>query len=221
MYAIIWITRKWKVYCTRKPIIQSDHLSLQSIRKQKDPRHKLARWITELEGVDCKIEFLQGKENIEADCLSRVLYEIDDDPAVHPEVVYNMESSPYPSIDTIKKHQRLCPDLGEVIKCLIENKEIEAGPYKNYNNLDVQDGVLYKGLRVVIPEELQEAIIKEVHGQHHVGAPNTLELCKNRFYWKGMTWYVDVKIAYSVKRVNLIKLLWLPQISDLQGLCLL
>ena len=150
-----------------------------------------------------------------------MLYEIDDDPAVHPEVVYNMESSPYPSIDTIKKHQRLCPDLGEVIKCLIENKEIEAGPYKNYNNLDVQDGVLYKGLRVVIPEELQEAIIKEVHGQHHVGAPNTLELCKNRFYWKGMTWYVDVKIAYSVKRVNLIKLLWLPQISDLQGLCLL
>ena len=127
---------------------------MQSIRKQKDPRHKLARWITELEGVDCKIEFLQGKENIEADCLSRVLYEIDDDPAVHPEVVYNMESSPYPSIDTIKKHQRLCPDLGEVIKCLIEKKEIEAGPYKNYNNLQ---GVFYRVIKsVVLVCEAQE-----------------------------------------------------------------
>ena len=71
------------MYCTTRPIIQSDHLSLQGIQKQKDPRNKLARWITELEGVDCMLEFLKGKENIEADCLSRVLYEKDDEPAIN------------------------------------------------------------------------------------------------------------------------------------------
>ena len=58
LFAVIWITRKWKVYCTTRPIIQSDHLSLQGIRKQKDPRKKLARWITELEGVDCVLDVI-------------------------------------------------------------------------------------------------------------------------------------------------------------------
>ena len=31
LFAVIWITRKWRVYCTTRPIIQSDHLSLQGL----------------------------------------------------------------------------------------------------------------------------------------------------------------------------------------------
>ena len=80
--------------------------SLQGIRKQKDPRNKLARWITELEGVDCMLEFLKGKENIEADCLSRVLYEKDDEPAINPDVIYNMDDiENYPTMEKIQKSQ--------------------------------------------------------------------------------------------------------------------
>ena len=37
--------------------------------------------------------------------------------------------------------------------------------------------------------ELHE-VIKCLHGQHHVGAPNTLELCKNNFYWRGMEQHI-------------------------------
>ena len=186
LFAVIWITRKWKVYCTTRPIIQSDHLSLQGIRKQKDPRKKLARWITELEGVDCVLEFLKGKENVEADCLSRVLYDKDDDPEINPDVIYAMmDKESYPTMDKIQKSQLECPELKKVIDCLNDGKEIEAGPYKQYTNLSIRDGLLCKGLRVIVPDKWQEPIIRELHGQHHVGAPNTLELCKNRFYWKG------------------------------------
>ena len=89
-------------------------------------------------------------------------------------------------MDKIRTSQLECPELHEVIKCLQENKQIEAGPYRRYNNLQIIDGLLHKGLRVFVPDDCQEAILKELHGQHHVGAPKTLELCKNRFYWRGM-----------------------------------
>ena len=78
LWALLWVTRKWKVYCCTKPTIYSDHLSLQQIRNQKDPRGKIARWIIELGAVDCTLKFLKGTENVEADCLSRVLFARDD-----------------------------------------------------------------------------------------------------------------------------------------------
>ena len=93
-------------------------------------------------------------------------------------------------MDKIRASQLECPELHEVIKCLQENKQIEAGPFRSYNNLQIIGGLLHKGLRVIVPDDCQEAIIKELHGQHHVGAPNTLELCKNRFYWRGMKQHI-------------------------------
>ena len=188
LFGVIWTTRKWDVYCTRKPIIRSDHLSLLNIRKQKDPRRKLARWITELENVNCTLQFLKGEENIEADCLSRVLYGDDSEEYEgNRDCVYNISAdNEYPTLEVIKKHQRACPELRRVMKCIEDKTQIEVGPYKNYNNMSIEDGLLSKGLRVIVPDALQEVIIKELHGQHHYGAPNTLELCKNRFYWRGM-----------------------------------
>ena len=119
-----------------------------------------------------------------ADCLSRVLYGDNDDPPPTPDAICSIAESSenYPSMDKIRTSQLECPELHEVIKCLQENKQIEAGPYRRYNNLQIIDGLLHKGLRVIVPDDCQEAILKELHGQHHVGAPNTLELCKNRFY---------------------------------------
>ena len=195
LFAVIWITRKWKVYCTTRPVIQSDHLSLHGIRKQKDPRKKLARWITELEGVDCVLEFLKGKENVEADCLSRVLYDKDDEPEINPDVIYAMDAENYPTMEKVQKSQLECPELKRVIDCLDSGKEIETGPYRQYTNLSIREGLLCKGLRVIVPDEWQDPIVREVHGQHHVGAPNTLELCKNRFYWKSMKQQVFSLIA--------------------------
>ena len=42
------------------------------IQKQKDPRGKVARWLVELENFDYKVEYVLGKDNVEADYLSRI-----------------------------------------------------------------------------------------------------------------------------------------------------
>ena len=109
---------------------------------------------------------------------------------INPEVIYELDDC-YPSLDNIKKCQRECKDLGDVMKCLEDNKEVKCGPYSTYTNINIRDGVLLKGNRTIIPESLQENIIKEVHGQYHYGAPNTMELIKTRFYWKGMKKQVE------------------------------
>ena len=85
----------------------------------------------------------------------------------------------YPTMEKIQKSQSECPELKKVIDCLNKGKEIEAGPYKQYTNLSIKDGLLCKGLRIIVPDEWQEPVVRELHGQHHVGAPNKLELCRN------------------------------------------
>ena len=183
LWALLWVTRKWKVYCCTKPTIYSDHLSLQQIRNQKDPRGKIARWIIELGAVDCTLKFLKGTENVEADCLSRVLFARDDIELENEQVVYTIM---YPSLENIKAEQEKDVDLKSVKEAIKADKKITTGPYRKYANISIKDGVLHKGSRIMIPDSLQEQITKEMHGQYHYGAPNTLEMIKNHYYWRDM-----------------------------------
>ena len=71
--------------------------------------------------ISCFLEFLVS--------LSRVLYEKDDEPAINPDVIYNMDDiENYPTMEKIQKSQSECPELKKVIDCLNKGKEIEAGP---------------------------------------------------------------------------------------------
>ena len=65
-------SRKWSAYCSNKVICHTDHQPLKYIRSQKDPRGKIAQWITELENIEYSVKYIPGSENVEADYLSRI-----------------------------------------------------------------------------------------------------------------------------------------------------
>ena len=69
----------------------------------------------------------------------------------------------YPTMEKIQKSQSECPELKKVIDCLNKGKEIEAGPYKQYTNLSIKDGLLCKGLRIIVPDEWQEPVVRELY----------------------------------------------------------
>lgn len=88
MFGIISAARKWSPYCSGRVIFHTDHLPLKYMRKQKDPRGKMARWLVEMENYDYQIEYVPGKENVQADYLSRV--EI---PETRPEILSTQEEA--------------------------------------------------------------------------------------------------------------------------------
>ena len=166
-------------------MFHTDHEPLKIIRKQKYPRDQLCKWILELENFDYRVEYVKGKDNPEADYLSRIITDNDNTPKFIQEInsVY-LEEVIIPTMDVIliKKHLNADPLLLDATKQHADNDKISKGVFKSYSSLMVKDGILWKGDRIFIPKSLQKHIIREYHGQYHPGAENSVHLIKSRFY---------------------------------------
>lgn len=74
-FALVLAVRHWHVYLAGTEfILNKDHNPLVHLRKQKDPRGKFGRWISELEEYDYTVKYIRGKDNVKADFLSRDRY---------------------------------------------------------------------------------------------------------------------------------------------------
>lgn len=62
------------------------------------------------------------------------------------------------------------------------------------DELVVQNGVVVKGHKVVIPSSLRDEYFKEAHSGHP-GADSTLARARGLFYWPGMAKYIRDRIA--------------------------
>ena len=199
MWAIILASRKWYPYCAGKVVFHTDHQPLKYIRKQKDPRGKIANWIMELENIDYKVEYIPGKDNTEADYLSRVESDAPD-PIEHTSMqelasIY-LEEAVIPTLDVVKEHQKKDKHFADARAQLLSAEGIiKKGIFKSYKSMSVKEDLLHKGERIMIPESLQEHVMREYHGQHHPGAENSILLIKARFYWRGMERHVKEFVA--------------------------
>ena len=73
-WALIAASRKFRKYlqAASKIYFISDHNPLCWLRKQRDPRHKFAQWIQELESFNYEVRYIRGESNDVADYLSRL-----------------------------------------------------------------------------------------------------------------------------------------------------
>ena len=83
----------------------------------------------------------------------------------------------------------------------------------NFKDLNIVDGILKNGKRVVIPEKIQRNVVDELHGQYHQGVENTLILIKSRFWWRKMAnqieqWVKNCQTCSSCKFQKNPKLKW-------------
>ena len=191
MYAIKTCTEKWSDYCNGKVIIKTDHEPLKNIRNNRDSRGKFVRWILELESIDYTINYVPGKINEAADALSRVeIKEHKDDVPedISDEKIYflQLDSSSPVDINVIKEEQDSDKFVKFVKDRISKDKKINKGPFRNVKGLRIEDGILLKGHRIVIPQKLQKVMINEIHGQYHTGTENTVIALKSQFWWKRM-----------------------------------
>ena len=218
--AIIFACETFKpyVYLTRF-VIESDHHSLKWLMTAQSPA-RLVRWALRLAEFDFEIRYRKGKENANADALSRLpvigaITDSDADESVMClEDIQELTSmvadgdSPYVldllltlvdrrlkqiSSDRMLEAQRNDPSLHSVI----QECEANNGMSKN-RSFEIVDGLLYLAKQdgkklLVIPWNLIEDVLYLYHNEAmsvHLSRDRLYQLLRNRFYWYGM--FADV-----------------------------
>ena len=199
-WAAISACRKFDVYIKGAPSLTliSDHEPLQWLRKQKDPRNKFSRWIMELEQYPYEFKYRPGVEHQGPDTLSRIDTgepSKTDDETKFEGHVYMVEMKDVKEPDEWKKllvaEQIRDNAINIAREQLLDQGKIATGRFKSFNKLYIQDGLLVKAGRIVVPNSLKYQIVRDFHSSNHWGAANTLNDVKKSYYWPNMQKYIE------------------------------
>ena len=183
-------------------IVESDHKPLESIHKKNlaNAPPRLQRMLLRLQPYDFKLVYKPGSQVALADGLSRI------NPQKQPTIELNS------TIHTIN----VAPNrLEELQRRTDESKELKAlkeltvdgwpdeaslvpkelrKHWSAKDSFSVEDGVLLKGCRIVIPEGMQQEVLKKLH-EGHQGVTKTQLRAKSCVYWDG----INKDIAHMVE----------------------
>ena len=136
--------------------IYTDHKPLEKLNVKNRTDEELGDMLHYLSQYNCEIKYYPGKNNTEADCLSRnpvlEIYENNDD-----------------DLKTV--------NLIDILD--IKNDQAENHHLKKGNNLVLEDGIYYKKIgkknkKIVLSEEYSKIIIRKVHDKYcHIGINQT------------------------------------------------
>ncbi|GFW11451.1 transposon Tf2-6 polyprotein [Trichonephila clavipes] len=162
--AVIESLKKFRNYLVgNKFKIVTDCSAFQKTMSKKQLTPKIARWALFLGDFNYEIIHRPGKQMGHVDCLSR----------------YPVMTITYDEITTKLAN---CPRNDEYInslKTLLENKQI--------NDFVVKNDVLYKIENdndvLVVPQQMQTEIVKNIHSKGHIGINITESMIKQSFYF--------------------------------------
>ena len=196
-WAIVATSRRWRKYLEAAPgiTILSDHNPLVWMRHQRDPRGKFARWLIELEGLRYDIQYRKGSENLVADYLSRSATTYDEglnNEEEHLERnVYLVSEEETEFTRYLREEQETDPVISRAVVEINENGRVKSGQLKQYSQMKIYSGLLYRGKRIVVPKSCREDIFDHIQRATHSGVMRTYEDVKLRFFWRGM--FLDVQ----------------------------
>ncbi|UYV68175.1 K02A2.6-like, partial [Cordylochernes scorpioides] len=209
--AIVFACERFHQYILGKcqVIVQTDHKPLLSIFKKsilKAPQ-RLQRMLLRLQRYNLELEHVQGSQMHLADIFSRAcikdvrnenlkydVYPID---IIYKEIAtVNVMETLSVCSDTvlrIREETSSDPILCEVKKLILNgwppNKNQTSMLTREYWNfreeLTVQDGIILKNDRIVIPNKLRAEMIMKTH-QGHIGINSSMRRARDNIFWPGM-----------------------------------
>jgi hypothetical protein len=180
----------------RKTVIENDHKPLESIVKK--PLHRapkrLQNLLMRILNYDTEIVWRPGKDMHIADMLSRS-YPEQSEPSEHTENVNMVDFLVMGDSRLEKIRQQTSADESlQILKSVIQNGWPENRqdvptlvlPYFNVRDeLSIQNGLIFRGERIVIPENLRPEMKQAVHSSH-VGTDATMRRARECLYWPSM-----------------------------------
>ena len=195
-FALVLAVRHWYVYLAGTQfVLNSDHNPLVYLRKQKDPRGNIGRWITELEEYDYTVKYITGAKNVKADFLSRneSSSSSSQPPSQLEEKIYSVFEESENFYEQLKFEQNNDPVISKAKSDVMKGEKLLAGRLKRVQSqLRIENDLLTKSGRPVLPSSLRQLVTERLHGgTAHFGTDKTYALLKERFYWPNMYQYVS------------------------------
>ena len=176
LLAITFGLRKLHPFTFGRPVqIITDHKSLVSITKKplcKAPR-RLQNMLLKVQEYSFEVTYRPGPEMLISDCLSRAPVRATDN---EEETVSNIAYTPFPAhrLQEIKAATLTDPVLAQLKVAIMQGwpdqkEKVPTGilPYFNYRDeLTVQDGIIMRADRIVIPQSLRQDLKIKVHAGH-------------------------------------------------------
>jgi len=196
MFAVLFGLEKFHYYAYGRPVVvESDHKPLEAIFKKylSSAPPRIARMMLPIQKYDTQIKYVPGKDIPVADAHSRIssCYGKDvrgPDVSVH-EVHLHLNASPT-RVAQIREEtdtDTTLSALREIVKHGWPEKRSNCSAYLhaywNYcDELNVADGLILKGTRIVIPGSLQSHVLKQLHYAHE-GAEKCKLRAKGSVFW--------------------------------------
>ena len=204
MLAIVYVLETFNQFTFgRKVTVHSDQKPLGVILKKPlaCAQRRLQGMIMRLQKYDIKVQYERGKDMHIADFLSRAYLPSTDHPQMAEFEQVNMASF-LPISDLRLQEIRNETDKDETLQ-ILKSVILQGWPrekcdapaqmtpcYSVRDELSVQDGLIFRGERVVIPKALCGDIKQRVHSSH-MGAESCLRRARECIFWPGMN--ADIK----------------------------
>ena len=144
----------------------------------------------ELEALHYQVEYIKGKNNVTADCLSRLHSKIDEginDENEHFERhLYSILDEEANLVQRLKQAQEADGVVSTASNQIKEKGAISEGQFKKNFGMAITNGFICIGRKIVVPSAMKHEIIDRVHSEGHFGKEKTTLLVRNKFYWRGM-----------------------------------
>lgn len=201
MLSIVFSTKKFHCYIFgKKTIIHNDHKPLEQIFKKPllAAPLRIQKMMLKLQWYDIQVCYRKGKDMKISDALSRAFLSVENN-TEEGDIVQDMicmisvSKDKYSEIQDATKSELF--ELNEIILKGWPDLKVET-PFEvreywdSRDQLSVLDGIIYKGLKIVIPPSLRDNMLKLIH-KSHLGMTKCKKRAREVMYWPRMNTEVE------------------------------
>ncbi|XP_023806938.1 uncharacterized protein K02A2.6-like [Oryzias latipes] len=198
--ACVWAVEKWRTYLWgRKFTLRTDHQALTTLLTTKGADRagmRIARWSARLLSFTYDVVYRAGPLNQTADCLSRLPLPAASFPPEdsEPELVALLATTPVSvTAKEFEDASSSCPELSS-LRVQVQQRWPRSAksvspvlqPYfKIRHELSVQDSLVFRGSRLVVPISLRSTLVALAH-EGHQGVVRTKQRLRDLYWFPGM-----------------------------------